>query len=288
MNALNQYASAIVHPGPRHRDDFLCCCIVLAVNPMLIECRQPTAAELDDKTYLIMDVGGRHQPELGNFDHHQYKGGDCALILLLKHLELYDSFKLAYPWMEFTNTLDTYGPAVVKEIYRLDGRAFAASMSPIERSMLTAFEACGQLLPNSWLGHTMAVIGRDLIEYAGKLTERIEWLRGNTMAKAITNGDVTALALVVPRTEVSSVDPALGMDMYRAEVPWGDKLALSVTPDPRGKGLALYRYDDHPNVDFTRLAGKEGVLFTHANGFYATLATADVDEALRLAAFALA
>ena len=49
---------------------------------------------------------------------------------------------------------------------------------------------------------------------------------------------------------------------------------MSVTPDERGPGHALYRYDDHPSVDFGRLEGGNSkwashMEFVHANGFIA-------------------
>lgn len=283
MKALDQFASAIVHPGPRHRDDFLCCCLIMAAHPMTIECRQPTEAELADKTYLVMDVGGRHEPESGNFDHHQYAGGDCAFVLLLHYLGLYDKFVAVYPWIKFTNVLDTMGPKVAKLQYRMDNYAFGASMSPVERSLLTAFQACSQVTPQSWLGQAMGVIGRDLLSYADRVTTRLDWLKINAGVALVAN----LTAIVVPRTAVSEQDPALGLDEFRQWL-FPDTPALSVTPDPRGSGLALYRYDDHPRVDFTKLAGKPGVIFTHKNGFYATLETADIATALTMAAQALA
>ena len=45
---------------------------------------------------------------------------------------------------------------------------------------------------------------------------------------------------------------------------------FSVTRDKRGDGYGLYRYDDHPSIDFRRLSELEDIEFTHANGFYAT------------------
>ncbi len=47
------------------------------------------------------------------------------------------------------------------------------------------------------------------------------------------------------------------------------KVAVTVTRDDRGQGLCLFRRNDDPRVDFSRLEGHEGVVFAHKGGFVA-------------------
>lgn len=42
---------------------------------------------------------------------------------------------------------------------------------------------------------------------------------------------------------------------------------VTLTFDDRGEGLCMYRRNDDPRIDFSRVAGQPGVVFTHANGF---------------------
>ena len=42
-----------------------------------------------------------------------------------------------------------------------------------------------------------------------------------------------------------------------------------VYPDRRGSGYALARFNDHPGLDFSKLAAEPDVHFTHARGFVA-------------------
>jgi hypothetical protein len=43
--------------------------------------------------------------------------------------------------------------------------------------------------------------------------------------------------------------------------------ALSLTADSRGDGWSLQRLEEHPRVDFRRVAGRPGVNFVHTTGF---------------------
>jgi hypothetical protein len=55
------------------------------------------------------------------------------------------------------------------------------------------------------------------------------------------------------------------------------KAAWLMMNDDRGTGLMLYRYADHPRVDFSRLEGKEGIVFAHKGGFIAKTEARDFD-----------
>jgi hypothetical protein len=96
----------IVHPGRAHFDDFMS--VALATQfvqvrlgdrvVLEIERRVPTSEELDDEKVLIFDVGGKHEPEKLNFDHHTLEGPTCSFQLFLEWLGIWDEFKIIHPW----------------------------------------------------------------------------------------------------------------------------------------------------------------------------------------------
>ena len=60
-------------------------------------------------------------------------------------------------------------------------------------------------------------------------------------------------------------------------------VAFTVIPDDRGDGWTLYRFNDHPRVDFNLIKGNEGVVFVHKNGFIAKTKAMSQEEAIKLA-----
>jgi len=62
----------ITHPGSAHKDDFLACSVLVHLHEVPILRREPTEEDLNDPGICVVDVGGRHEPELKNFDHHQF------------------------------------------------------------------------------------------------------------------------------------------------------------------------------------------------------------------------
>ena len=48
------------HPGSAHKDEFLACCLLVAVHGVPIVRREPIQADLDDPSVIVVDVGGEH------------------------------------------------------------------------------------------------------------------------------------------------------------------------------------------------------------------------------------
>ena len=66
------YSLILTHPGGSHKDEFLACSVLLADNPVPIIRREPGDDDLADPSIAVVDVGGSHEPGLGNFDHHDW------------------------------------------------------------------------------------------------------------------------------------------------------------------------------------------------------------------------
>ena len=62
----------VTHPGGAHKDDFLACAVLLSKYPVSIFRREPSEKELANPEVAVVDIGHRFEPELNNFDHHQF------------------------------------------------------------------------------------------------------------------------------------------------------------------------------------------------------------------------
>jgi uncharacterized UPF0160 family protein len=85
---------AITHPGIFHADDIvatamLCMCRLVTKDNMF---RYPEVkrSQLEDPNVIVFDTGGKHNPALNNYDHHQNKKSDAACVLLFDGLGLGD------------------------------------------------------------------------------------------------------------------------------------------------------------------------------------------------------
>jgi hypothetical protein len=54
-----------------------------------------------------------------------------------------------------------------------------------------------------------------------------------------------------------------------------DSIAAMVYPDRRGEGYGIGRYEDHPQLDFSRVEGEEDVHFAHKSGFMCKTSASD-------------
>ena len=264
------YKHAIVHPGGAHRDECLALGLAIHAGVLTVEApvyrREPTDVELDDPGVLVLDVGGRHDPETGCFDHHQLARGtrECALSLLARAIEVPD-LGITYhelfekrPWYVATVVIDSCGPMVMARELGLDKLPRELG-SPIEWAVIDSVAESSEV--PEWTRVLLAKVMADRASDALELRRRMDWLRANTRLVTLP-GELVAV--------VVDDDKQLGIADYREElVAAGHDVAISVTHDDRGAGWSLYRFNDHPRVDFSALAENEAVLFAHKGGFIA-------------------
>ena len=252
----------ITHSGDAHRDDFLTCCILFALGKAeKIIRRDPSADELADSSTWVVDVGLRHEPALNNFDHHQPETADqCALSLLLTHLGMNVAATAAFQWYKPTIIWDSQGPKALAKFLDIKPYAINALYSPIEKSILRLFGSKTIVHLDSDLGYIMYEIGKSIVNYLPKFQDRWDKLTAGAYFRKINGVDV--IYAMVDRD-----DPSLALSEFRAIVM--PSAGASVILDNRGPGIALYRFDDHPKVDFRRIKGEPGIEFVHPNGFIA-------------------
>ena len=283
MNEKEKVKYIITHAGDAHRDDLLSVAFALAhfgIMPVLR--RDPTEKELEDLQVLVLDAGGRLEPEKLNFDHHQFQRDalpECTLSLLSRHFGWEADLSLQ-PWWEFTKVCDARGPlatAASLGMQKLPKELF----SPVEGSLLRLFSQSSHWELDTGFLQVLRDLGRSLLDSAQEFA--VTYSRIAKMTKVKEVGGIECF--IVNETLTGPLVGALAK--YR-EISH-PRVAVSVTfSDRDDESWSLYRYEDHTLVDFSRIAGHSKVRFAHANGFLAKLVEGvNEDEALEFVRAAL-
>lgn len=253
----------VTHPGQPHRDDFMACSIALSVyGPVPIFRRDPTQEELENPEVLVLDVGEKHEPEKLNFDHHQLPRDhepECALSLLLRYLDMEQYFTNLKTYHVLVMT-DSKGPFYTAQKLELPRFPFELT-SPIESALLDAFQDREELRCDHWLHTALTELGNRHIEYAKTKTEQLDKLRTLIRTQVIESNGKAVQALIVESKEIDGLQ-----DIRDADYP---EAGVSICHDDRGNGWTLYRFNDHPDIDFAQVKDDPAVLFAHAGGFIA-------------------
>jgi len=257
----------ITHPGQSHRDEFLACCLLIAEHGNIhIARRDPTEDELTcDQTYVI-DVGGQYSQDLLNFDHHHFpreSPPNCALSMVMRHLGIYSSSTAIFPWLTPTEILDCKGPIALANWAGTDRDSLMGLMSPVESQMLQVFSRYESIDPSDCIHIMMGYIGTGILTYLNAVGTRLELLEQSLSFR------VGELLCIDTRHIVSGKDdPALGLEIF-CKTRLTDEPAVTVTSDDRGNGFTLFRRNDNPKIDFSRIKDEPDVVFAHTNGFIA-------------------
>lgn len=280
--------SIVVHPGAAHLDDFLSVCVALYIWDSIkqVSRREPTDDELNDPSVVCLDVGGSYVPELANFDHHQFSRDDeanCALSLLAKdatwHLAdgdvcLHDAFMLTH-WYPLLMVTDARGPFAAAKTLGVTAEQFQMiHANPLSGAILQLFGGSTKLSGTDM--QVMRMLGGMICDFAIDLYVRINF----ELPNAIVTHEVRGNKILVLRDSNSQ-----GLNLYRERN--CPESALSVMYDDRGPGWTLYRFDDHPCFDFSKLESHPKVSFAHKGGFIAKtgerLSLAEVLELIHMA-----
>ena len=304
----------ITHGGNAHLDDVTACALVLvdrtwgcmengraatmeaaladACEGVVIERRDPTEDELADPHVLVLDVGGRYEPEKGNFDHHQLPRGtkESAMSLFAASIgipnggfdgtgeyvpdsaeypgdSLASFMEDAFPWFRTRVVLDACGPFAAAREAGIEWGTIERFLGPLEDIVLKMFE-------NAEPEARVDVV-RPLAEMV--LRRHAAWERVVSAVKydhpRWGDGDFT----VVDFTKADPADAEACSDMFTRHVD-----GVAVFHDDRGDGLTLLRLRDDPRVDFTRVKNDPEVAFCHNGGFIVKTKSKDLGKAWRL------
>lgn len=282
------YSLILTHPGGSHKDEFLACCLLASVHQAPIVRREPNDEDLASTETAVVDVGGEHDPARGNFDHHQFPKDHppmCSLSLVLMDLGLYEDARLFCDWLEPAEWFDTRGPVETAHWLGVERETLPKLQSPVDLTLLRRFAATSEIRPGDTLWEAMKWIGDDLLAYLRNLRERLDYIGRNAEFWDIPHPSGAFHVLAMPRTEPLPDEPSAGLGRYIQMLPEEQQTIVGlVYPDRRGTGFALSRFNDHPNLDFTRINDEPDVHFAHARGFVAKTSASDPARLVELLA----
>lgn len=275
---MTPFTTLLTHPGSAHKDEFLACCVLLALHPVPIVRREPTASDLSDPQIAVVDVGHEHNPARNNFDHHQLPkdhAPTCSLSLVLQHLGIYADARQFCDWLEPAEWFDCRGPISTAKFLGVDRNALPKLNSPIDITLLRRFALADRIEPTAPLWAIMHMIGEDLLDYVRTLRTRLDFIAQHAQVWELVLGGEPAQILFLPRTDPLPDEPSMGLERYIEAQNLAGKIVGTVAPDRRSTGYGLSRFQDNPRLDFTRIADAPGVHFAHARGFVAKTSLTD-------------
>ena len=260
----------VTHNGRAHRDDFFAVALAIYHHGVhTVVRRDPTEEELNDPNVLVLDVGRRYEPGLNNFDHHQLPPSqlDCAFSLLAKNRKVsmgdgeeggtYHELWEEAPWYRAVVLQDCLGPGGMARHLGFGSYLPEEFTSGIEVFCLQEFSNDEEVPLN------LRYFGMRLI--TAKVRTAIEF---NKQQKILAEkhelrdfGDIGKI-LWIPELSPFGVNKFIA----RNNLP----VCVTVTKDPRNRGLCLYRYGPGAIVfDFSKIADEGDVAFAHVGGYVA-------------------
>lgn len=276
---MNKFSEILTHPGSSHKDEFLACCLLVAVHEAPILRREPTQEDLSNPRMAVVDVGGEHQPELGNFDHHQFPRDHpptCSLSLVLMDMGLYEDARQYCDWLEVTEWFDTRGPQETAAWLGVERELLAKLNSTVDLTLLRRFAGMSEIRAGEPMWEVMRWIGTDLIGYLKSLREKLNEIARISEIWEIGEGETGFRVLFLPRSVNFSEDASAGLARYASTLPEEQRVVGMVYPDRRGTGFALSRFNDYLGLDFTQIEPEADVHFAHARGFVAKTSAVDL------------
>jgi hypothetical protein len=273
----------ITHPGGAHKDELLAICVLIAQTGAPVFRRDPTPEELADPGVAVVDVGGVHDPATNNFDHHHFPrehAPTCSLSLLLQSQGLYEDALHFCDWLEVAEWFDSRGPGKTAKWLGVPRKAISQLNSPIDMTLLRRFAQASELSEGDPLYAFMGMVGQDLLDFLQQVRERIAFADEHCQRWSIRAGDETIEAVFLPRTETLPGQPSGTVGSYVRAHELDSEIAALVYPDSRGGGYGIARYEDHPQLDFSRVSEAEDVHFAHKSGFLCKT-SADDEERLK-------
>lgn len=274
-------SSIITHPGGAHKDDFLACAVLLFQHQVSIFRREPLESDLLDSSIAVLDVGGEHAPERLVFDHHQFPRDHvptCALSLVLQYLGIYEDAREFCPWLEVAEWFDCRGPKDTAEWLDMDRDTLAKLNSPLDITLFKNFAAQTEHHPGEPVWEVMRMIGRDLVEFITNLRSKLNEVSQFTEVWNLKKDKDEFKVLFLPR--ISSL-PEGASDVLGYQVRalgLEEEIIAILSPDSRGQGYGMRRYNDDARMDFSKVEGEADVHFAHARGFIAKTSAVDKER----------
>jgi hypothetical protein len=274
-------SSIITHPGGAHKDDFLACAVLLFQHQVSIFRREPLESDLSDSSIAVLDVGGEHAPERLVFDHHQFPRDHvptCALSLVLQYLGIYEDAREFCPWLEVAEWFDCRGPKDTAEWLDMDRDTLAKLNSPLDITLLKNFAAQTEHHPGEPVWEVMRMIGRDLVGFITNLRSKLNEISQFTEVWNLKKDKDEFKVLFLPRISslAEGASDVLGYQVRALGLE--EEIVAILSPDSRGQGYGMRRYNDDARMDFSKVEGEADVHFAHARGFIAKTSAVDKER----------
>jgi len=275
----------ITHPGGAHKDEFLACAILLAEHDVPVLRQDPAEEDLLNPATAVIDIGHRHQPDLYNFDHHQFARDakpTCSLSLVLDHYGIYGDALNFCPWLEVGEWFDCRGPKDTSEWLGIDRETVGKLNSPLDITILQSFAKSAQHLPGEPIWELMKMIGEELLQYIRNLRTRIEEVARVAEVWELHHSEDSFKVMFVPRNQNQIEEVSGAMGWHIKELGMEEEVVAMVYPDSRGEGYGMKRFNDCSEIDFSKIENDKKVRFAHARGFIAKVVLVEVDELKQL------
>ncbi len=282
---MSNIHTILTHPGSAHKDEFLACSILLALYPVPVVRREPTAEDLADENICVVDVGHEHAPARQNFDHHQLPKDHpptCSISLILKHLGIYEDARTFCEWLEVAEWFDTRGPSSTARWLGVKDTVVSRLYSPIDGTLLRRFALAERLQEGDPIWAVMRMIGEDLLGWIKGMRHQLNFIAAHAEFWELPTDSGPLHVLFMPRTDPMPAEPSQGLARFIESRGMGSSVAGLIYPDRRGGGYGLSRFDDDARLDFTRIASYNDVHFTHARGFIAKTSATDLGQLKKL------
>lgn len=286
----------ITHPGNAHFDDLFSVCLVIykcsidqdLANITEVHRRKPEPQEMENSRIWKLDVGGKFNPELKQFDHHLHisqsaeltpmqrdLSKNCTFSLLLKEWGMWERAIKLFRWLPTAMKMDAQGPKKVVEELNISFNALAKLGSFIESNFLKLFQKYEVLYSSDTFFFFLHYFGKQFFEQLSTYYDLLTEIENNVEYMSVK--DVPIIRYLQNEQHLNTIKKILSQ---KKEERWGEG-GVVIYPNNRPPGsIAVMRYDDDERVDFTRIKDHKHVIFAHSNGFFAALDSNITDKEL--------
>ncbi|MFK7819492.1 MAG: MYG1 family protein [Planctomycetaceae bacterium] len=268
----------VTHPGGAHKDDFLACSLLAHLHGVPIHRRDPTDEDLANPAICVVDVGGAHDPELNNFDHHQFPRDApplCAVSLVLQSMGLYEDALAFCAWLQPAEWLDTLGPNEAAKLIGIPRDALSALNSPVDITLLNRFAGQKEVEPQNPIYQVMSMVGEDMVGYLRSLRQRLDFLKNHGQYWTIETDNDPIQALFLEKCDTIADDASFGIYAFIESDGKTEDIQALIYPDRRGDGYGMTRFNDSQRLNFSQIESDNDVRFAHKRGFVAKVSTTD-------------
>lgn len=270
MKNFSNITAIITHSGTSHFDERMAVALALAVRNEVVPVfrRDPTADEIADPQTLVIDVGDQYDIYHNNYDHHQRPGDaapECAFSLIADAIGMKAELEAFFGWFATWRMVDSKGPFAWAKANGIDWSVASTLLNP-DTDLVSEWweESSGNTPVDEALVRRLKLQGEKIITAA-------ERFKTFCLTADSAESEKTVREVQVFDLTWASADDAIEFGDAYAKLR-GKAGGIIVSRDNRGPGLALFRREDDPRVDFTLVAGDPAVIFAHNGGFIAKTA----------------